>query len=121
MFDGGGTASIGGDDFTPIQDPQEPILDLKKLALHMLKQTLFDIGDSKLRGEALVWVNDTHPDTLGWVTSFTTVCELMDLDIYRTRLLLNLFAASGLSLERLLDRGGLAGLEKPGKKKTRRR
>ena len=123
VIDAGNAAGIRSaiDYFTPVQDPQDPILDVKKLALHMLKQALSDIGDPKLRAETLLWVNDNHPDTMGWVTSFTTVCELMDMDIYRTRLLLNLFAVSGLSLERLLDRGGLAGLVKPARKKTGKR
>ena len=111
------------DYITPIQDPQDPILDLKKLALNMLKQTILDIADPKQQSQALLWVNDEHPDTLGWVTSFDTVCWLLDRDKGRTRRILNRYAASGMDIKwRRPEFPGLDQKSRPSpKKKTGRR
>ena len=106
---------------TPIQDAQEPTLDLKKLAFNMLRQAIQDIPHSKYRSQALKWVNDRHPGTRGWITSFETVCWLLDRDVKRSRELLNRFADSGLSMERVRDRCGLPEPEKKTGKKKRRR
>jgi hypothetical protein len=108
--------------FTPIQDAQEPDLDLQKLALNMLRQAILDIPDRKLQSRTLLWINDSHPDCTGWITSFETVCELLGRDVKRTRRMLNLFAASGLRMDRVRD-GALpkAPPKKPAKGKRRRR
>ena len=104
---------------TPIQDPQEPVLDLKKLALNMLRQAILDIPNAKYRSQTLRWVNDDHPDSKGWITSFETVCWLLDRDVRRTRELLNQLAASGLRMERVREGGCQPPPRKALKKKRR--
>ncbi|WP_319410128.1 hypothetical protein [uncultured Desulfosarcina sp.] len=117
----GGGSIIGY--LTPLQETQDPIIDLKKLAAGMLRQAILDIGRPRLQTRTLLWVNDDHPDAGGWVTAFGTVCWLLGRDANLTRRMLNRFAASGMTLERILARGRI---DKPGntpgkRKKTKRK
>ena len=112
----GGGSIIGY--ITPLQETQDPIIDLKKLAAGMLRQAILDIGRQRFQTRTLLWVNDDHPDAIGWVTAFGTVCRLLGRDANLTRRLLNRFAASGMTLERMAARGRT---DKPGKRKKTKR
>ena len=111
----GGGSVIGY--LTPVQETQEPDPDLKLLAFNMLKQAVIDIPDRRWRTQALLWVNDCDPSASGWITSFETVCELLGRDVERTRDMLNRFAETGLTMERI--RNGYR-LPQPGKRRKRR-
>ena len=119
MIDSSGSAGGGSviGYLTPVQETQEPDPDLRLLALNMLRQAVLDIPDPKWRSRTLRWVNDCHPSAIGWITSFETVCELLGRDVERTRTLLNRFAETGLTMERI--RSGYS-LPQPGKRRRRR-
>ena len=36
----------------------------------MLRQAILDIGRPRFQSRTLLWINDDHPDALGWVTAF---------------------------------------------------
>jgi hypothetical protein len=115
------SGSAGGNSvtgcLTPVQETQDPDPDLKLLAFNMLKQAVIDIPDRRWRTQALLWINDHHPAAIGWITSFETMCELLSRDVERTRALLNRFAETGLTMERI--RNGYR-LPQPGKRRKRR-